>query len=90
LHFKPRITLITLFIYQFSANAHTLSTPSLTPIGVALSPVAALINHSCIPNCVVVFPKASQAKKVPDQLTIVAIGDIHPGEQVRVNFLLPL
>ncbi|ELU45157.1 zf-MYND domain-containing protein [Rhizoctonia solani AG-1 IA] len=70
------------------ANAHTLSTPSLTPIGVALSPVAALINHSCVPNCVVVFPKASETKKVPNEMLIIAIGKILPGEEVQIPHTL--
>ncbi|CAE6406863.1 unnamed protein product [Rhizoctonia solani] len=71
----------------FSANAHTLSTPSLTPIGVALSPVAALINHSCIPNCVVVFPKASESKKAPNEMLIIAIGKILPGEELTTSYV---
>ncbi|KAF8699834.1 SET protein, partial [Rhizoctonia solani] len=70
------------------SNAHTLSTPSLTPIGVALSPVAALINHSCVPNCVVVFPKASETKKVPNEMLIIAIGKIPPGEEVQIPHTL--
>ncbi|CAE6405874.1 unnamed protein product [Rhizoctonia solani] len=80
----------TLWIYYprpFSANAHTLSTPSLTPIGVALSPVAALINHSCVPNCVVVFPKASESKKLPNELLIIAIGKILPGEELTTSYV---
>ncbi|CAE6461936.1 unnamed protein product [Rhizoctonia solani] len=72
---------------KFSANAHTLSTPSLTPIGVALSPVAALINHSCLPNCVVVFPKASESKKVPNEMLIIAIGKILPGEELTTSYV---
>ncbi|CAE6493731.1 unnamed protein product [Rhizoctonia solani] len=72
---------------KFSANAHTLSTPSLTPIGVAISPVAALINHSCVPNCVVVFPKASESKKVPNEMLIIAIGKILPGEELTTSYV---
>ncbi|QRW23334.1 SET and MYND domain protein [Rhizoctonia solani] len=71
---------------KFSANAHTLSTPSLTPIGVALSPVAALINHSCVPNCVVVFPKASETKKVPNEMLIIAIGKIPRTEILQERY----
>ncbi|KAG8733647.1 hypothetical protein FRC11_004331 [Ceratobasidium sp. 423] len=70
-----------------SPNAHTLSTPSLTPIGVAISPVAALINHSCIPNCVVVFPKASESKKVPNEMLIIAIGKILPGTELTTSYV---
>ncbi|KAJ1302037.1 hypothetical protein OPQ81_000872 [Rhizoctonia solani] len=72
---------------KFSANAHTLSTPSLTPIGVSISPVAALINHSCVPNCVVVFPKASESKKVPDEMLIIAIAKILPGTELTTSYV---
>ncbi|CAE6448091.1 unnamed protein product [Rhizoctonia solani] len=72
---------------KFSANAFTLSTPSLTPIGVAISPVAALINHSCVPNCVVVFPKASESKKVPNEMLIIAIGKILPGTELTTSYV---
>ncbi|CAE6456718.1 unnamed protein product [Rhizoctonia solani] len=71
----------------FSANAHTLSTPPLTPIGVAISPVAALINHSCVPNCVVVFPKASESQKVPNEMLIIAIGKILPGTELTTSYV---
>ncbi|KAG8773046.1 hypothetical protein FRC12_002762 [Ceratobasidium sp. 428] len=69
---------------KFSTNAHTLSTPTLTPIGVAISPVAALINHSCVPNCVIVFPKA---RKLPNQLEIIAIRPMNPGEELTTSYV---
>ncbi|KAF8601520.1 hypothetical protein BDV93DRAFT_524686 [Ceratobasidium sp. AG-I] len=72
---------------KFSTNAHTLSSPSLTPIGVALSPIAALINHSCTPNCVVVFPKASMTKKVPNEMVVVALANINTGEELTTSYV---
>ncbi|QRV81957.1 SET and MYND domain protein [Ceratobasidium sp. AG-Ba] len=69
---------------KFSTNAHTLSTPSLTPIGVAISPIAALINHSCLPNCVIVFPKAH---KLPNQLEVICIRPMNPGEELTTSYV---
>jgi len=57
-------------------NAFTLTTPDLSPVGVALSPICALFNHSCAPNAVIVFPK------VGDGMVAQAIADIAPGEEV--------
>ncbi|KAG9080118.1 hypothetical protein FRC06_007059 [Ceratobasidium sp. 370] len=50
---------------KFSTNAHTLSTPSLTPIGVAISPVAALINHSSV--CTIQPPAIADAIRVGEE-----------------------
>jgi hypothetical protein len=61
---------------QFQVNSFTLSTPSLTPIGVAVSPGIALCNHSCEPNAVVVFPKGGEG------MCPVAISDIPEGGEV--------
>ncbi|KAG8707722.1 hypothetical protein FRC08_000329 [Ceratobasidium sp. 394] len=72
---------------KFSTNAHTLSTPSLTPIGVALSPVAALINHSCVPNCVIVFPRGSATRKLPNQLEVIAFRSMNPGEELTASYV---
>lgn len=62
---------------QFQVNSFTLSLPDVSPIGVAISPAIALANHSCEPNAVVVFPEGGR------KMTLVAIRDIQPGEEVR-------
>ena len=61
---------------QLRVNSFTLASPSLSPIGVAMSPIVALCNHSCQPNAAVVFPAGG------GEMVIVAIGDIQPGEEV--------
>lgn len=38
-------------------NTHTLTTPTLDPIGLCLEPRTALINHSCTPNAHIVFDR---------------------------------
>ncbi|MCJ1449797.1 hypothetical protein MMC28_000125 [Mycoblastus sanguinarius] len=36
-------------------NTHTLTTPTFDPLGLCLSPQSALLNHSCIPNAIIIF-----------------------------------
>lgn len=62
--------------HQFMTNSFTLTTPDLSPVGVATSAVCALFNHACVPNAVIVFPKAGTG------MNVVAINDIAAGEQV--------
>ncbi|ODN76466.1 hypothetical protein L198_08061 [Cryptococcus wingfieldii CBS 7118] len=56
-------------------NAFTLTSPSLTPIGISISPLLALANHSCAPNAVAVFPRGG------GEIDLVAISDIAPGSE---------
>ncbi|KAJ8073401.1 hypothetical protein PM082_011676 [Marasmius tenuissimus] len=75
-------------ISKFATNTFTLSDPSLTPIGACVSPAAALLNHSCDPNVVAVFPgNDSNNKKGQPLLEIVAIRDIKPGEQLLTAYV---
>jgi SET and MYND domain-containing protein len=61
----------------------------LAPLGVCVSPLVALINHSCEPNAVVVFPRSAKdpANQEPEA-QVIAIRDILPDEEVaHLNFL---
>lgn len=40
-------------------NSHTLTTPTLDPLGLSLSPLSARLNHSCTPNAYIVFSGSS-------------------------------
>lgn len=71
---------------QFTSNSFTLATPSLSPIGVAISPLAALINHSCNPNVAVVFPRFSSAKEEP-LIHVVAIQDIQANAELFTSYI---
>ena len=42
-------------IARILVNTHTLTTPTLDPLGLCLSPQSALLNHSCTPNTHIVF-----------------------------------
>jgi len=61
-------------------NTFTLTSPCLTPIGISVSPLVALINHSCDPNAVVVFPRARG--NIEPLMQVVALRDIGPNEEV--------
>ncbi|KAK8549101.1 hypothetical protein V6N13_054146 [Hibiscus sabdariffa] len=40
---------------KFACNAHTICDSELRPLGTGLYPVISIINHSCLPNAVLVF-----------------------------------
>jgi hypothetical protein len=63
-----------------------LSTPDLTPIGVAISPTIALFNHACAPNAVVVFPEGCPPG-AEGGMKVVLISDIQPGEEVSTHII---
>lgn len=70
---------------RYSSNSFSLTDPHLNNVGVAVSPAVALINHSCSPNAVVVYPvHASPAK---DWMKVQAIRPIAKGEQVVTSYV---
>ncbi|KLO09410.1 SET domain-containing protein [Schizopora paradoxa] len=85
------------FISKFATNSFTLSTPSLSPIGVAVSPLAALINHSCDPNVAILFPrpgpsnlpaKLTEGRPNPEPvLQVVAITDIPAKSELFTSYV---
>lgn len=40
---------------KLACNAHTICDGELRPLGTGLYPVVSIINHSCLPNSVLVF-----------------------------------
>ncbi|PVG02272.1 SET domain-containing protein [Serendipita vermifera] len=70
---------------KFTTNSFTLTTATLNPIGVAISPTPALINHSCRPNAVVVFPRSKSGE--PPLLQVIAIRLIKSGEEVVAAYV---
>lgn len=68
-----------MIILQIKVNSFTLSSPSLTPLGIAVSPLLALCNHSCEPNAIVVFPDG-----VRGGMQLIAIRDVQAGEEVSL------
>lgn len=74
--------------YQFTTNTFTLTSPSLTPLGVTVSPLIALINHSCDPNAVVVFPRSNNDSSKEPMMHLVALREIAENEEVRQFFFM--
>ncbi|KZT66576.1 SET domain-containing protein [Daedalea quercina L-15889] len=75
-------------ISRFTTNAFTLTSYTLDPIGVAVSPVAAFINHSCDPNAVIVFPRISDAPHTEEpKMNLVAIKPIAPEDEVTISYI---
>ncbi|KAH8920604.1 SET domain-containing protein [Atractiella rhizophila] len=68
------------FCCQFASNSFSLTSYDLDNIGVAISPAIALINHSCTPNAVVVFPNSSQ-------MAVVALRQLEDGEEILTSYI---
>ncbi|KAL5498709.1 hypothetical protein ACEPAH_2064 [Sanghuangporus vaninii] len=71
-------------ISKFTLNSFTLTSPSLSPIGVSLAPLAGLLNHSCNPNVAVVFPRVSNQEP---ELQVVAIRDIPTNSELLTSYV---
>ena len=67
---------------KFTTNSHTLTTPTLNTIGVAVAPLVALMNHTCVPNAVVVFPALLTG--IQDVMHVVALQEIAMGQEVHL------
>ncbi|KAG6379628.1 hypothetical protein JVT61DRAFT_10144 [Boletus reticuloceps] len=74
-------------ISRFITNAIALTSPSLTPIGAIVSPLAALTNHSCLPNAIVVFPRGGKTKMKESVMDVIALRDIAAGEEVLMTYV---
>ncbi|KZV92993.1 SET domain-containing protein [Exidia glandulosa HHB12029] len=74
-------------VSQFTTNSFTLSSSSLSPIGVCISPTVALANHSCDPNAVVVFPRPSGTTLQEPVMQIIAFKNISPGEEILTSYV---
>lgn len=67
---------------QFTTNTFTITAPTLDPLGACVSPAVALINHSCDPNAVIVFPRATGSKDEEPLMQVIALKYIAPDEEV--------
>ncbi|KAJ7310714.1 hypothetical protein DFH08DRAFT_918265 [Mycena albidolilacea] len=74
------------FVSRFVTNTFTITDPSLTPLGVSVSPPVALINHSCDPNAVVVFPRSRPNTQEP-LMQVIALRDIVAGEEILTAYI---
>ncbi|KAF8067952.1 hypothetical protein FPV67DRAFT_1166626 [Lyophyllum atratum] len=75
-------------ISRFITNTFSVTTPTLTPIGASVSPIIALINHSCEPNAVVVFPRTSNVPSIQEPLMqVIALRNIGPEEEILTSYV---
>ncbi|KAH9896929.1 SET domain-containing protein [Cubamyces lactineus] len=75
-------------ISRFTTNTFTLTSFSLTPIGICISPTIAFANHSCDPNAVIVFPRTPGSPATMEPLlNLIALRDIPPGKEVRIAYV---
>ncbi|GEM10679.1 SET and MYND domain containing protein [Rhodotorula toruloides] len=75
---------------RFTSNSFSLTSPAdLSNIGVSISPATALINHSCHPNAVIVFPSfpSSTSTSPSRYMSVVAIRPIDCGEEIVTSYV---
>lgn len=64
---------------KFACNAHTICDSELRPLGTGLYPVISIINHSCLPNSVLVFE---------GRLAVIrAVKHIPQGDEVLISYI---
>ncbi|KAI4307314.1 hypothetical protein L6164_030517 [Bauhinia variegata] len=64
---------------KFACNAHTICDSELRPLGTGLYPVISIINHSCLPNSVLVFEGRSAVVR--------AVQHIPNGSEVLISYI---
>ncbi|KAL8826335.1 MAG: hypothetical protein Q9191_003866, partial [Dirinaria sp. TL-2023a] len=60
-------------------NTHTLTTPTLDPLGLCLSPLSARLNHSCEPNTFIVFSGPT--------LSVRSLTPITPNTELTISYI---
>ncbi|RDY10442.1 Histone-lysine N-methyltransferase ASHR1, partial [Mucuna pruriens] len=64
---------------KFACNAHTICDSELRPVGTGLYPVISIVNHSCLPNSVLVFEGRSALVR--------AVQHIPTGTEVLISYI---
>ncbi|XP_061357937.1 histone-lysine N-methyltransferase ASHR1 [Gastrolobium bilobum] len=64
---------------KFACNAHTICDSELRPLGTGLYPVISIINHSCLPNSVLVFEGRSASVR--------AVQHVPKGTEVLISYI---
>lgn len=74
-------------------NSFALTTPTFDPVGIALYPLPASMNHSCDPNVIVRFDITSAHNPVPipkvhhGSISVQALRSITKGEELRITYI---
>ncbi|TMW68092.1 hypothetical protein Poli38472_007764 [Pythium oligandrum] len=79
---------IQLLFARLNCNAFTICEgASQASIGIGVFPEAALLNHSCDPNCVVSFVPKSEGKRPTVQLCIQVVQDVQEGDELTISYV---
>ena len=70
---------------KFSSNNFSIFNEHLTGYAAGVYPWAAVLNHSCAPNCVVRFEFSSKAE--PPLLHLVAVQSVSPGDELCHSYV---
>ncbi|RMZ79322.1 hypothetical protein DV737_g3454, partial [Chaetothyriales sp. CBS 132003] len=92
---KEPLELILRICCILTVNCLTLTDAFLEPLGIALDPVAALLNHSCDPNCVIRFDAdminsdKSKSKSTPilGSISIDVVQPIREGDELTISYI---
>lgn len=76
----PGAQVVAEMISRLSLNCHTICDEELMELGVGLYPVAALANHSCIPN-------VTQSFGPNGQIFFRALAPIECGEEITISYI---
>ena len=76
---KAPISFVQTLVALILINAHTLTTPTLDPLGLYLSHHSALLNHSCSPNTAIIFSGST--------LTLRALAAIPAKSELSISYV---
>ena len=76
---KAPMSFIQTLVARILINAHTLTTPTLDPLGLYLSNHSALLNHSCSPNTAIIFSGST--------LTLRALAAIPAKSEISISYV---
>lgn len=71
-------------IGRTTINSFIAYSSDLSTVGIALSTVVAMLNHSCVPNVAIVYPNGPGAKQ---PMHVVAIRDIEAEEELTTFYI---
>ncbi|KAM7118129.1 histone-lysine N-methyltransferase SMYD3 isoform 1-T1 [Ciconia maguari] len=77
-HLPPAIDFFQIFT-KVTCNCFTISNGEMQDVGVGLYPSMSLLNHSCDPNCVIIFEGY--------QLLLRSVREIQIGEELTISYI---
>ncbi|RMZ77444.1 hypothetical protein DV738_g4338, partial [Chaetothyriales sp. CBS 135597] len=77
---KEPLALILRICCILTVNCLTLTDAVLEPVGIALDPLAALLNHSCEPSCVIRFD-------ILGSISVDVLRPISSGEELTISYI---